>query len=65
MVDEFMTWLVTEINPMWVLLMFPMIIGLGAFSVWRENRRQKKLEANPNRMTNAEYKTFNRKRFSK
>ena len=63
MIQDLMDWL--TVNP-WMILMIPlMILGSVAFSIWRDHRRQKKLEANPITMTNTEYRTFNKKRFSK
>jgi hypothetical protein len=41
------------------------IPGTVAFSCWRDHRRQMKLEAHPERMTDGQYRNFNRERFHK
>ena len=64
MLHEFMTWIST-LSPGWIFLIFPLMFGLAAFSEWRMYRKRKKLEANPIRMTDVEYRRFNNKRFSK
>ncbi len=60
---DILTW--TLDNPWIPFMIFPLLIGSLMVSVWRENRKQQKLEANPIRMTDIEYKRFNNKRFSK
>jgi hypothetical protein len=64
MFNEFMTWLASQ-NPVWVFLIFPIIFGSVALSCWRDHLKQKKLEADPIRMTDGQYQNFNAKRMRK
>ena len=63
--NTFMIWLANNVNPMWILLIFPLVFGTGLVCVWRDHRKQKKLEADPINMTDTEYHNFNWKRFKK
>ena len=63
-------WQIAAINwffdhPELIFGIFPLLFLSIGFSVWRDHRKQVKLEANPNRMDEDEYKRFNNKRFSK
>lgn len=61
---EFMNWL-SQQSPGWIFMIFPLLFGSMALSIWRDHRRQMKLEANPINMDEDEYLRFNRKRFKK
>jgi hypothetical protein len=62
--NEFMAWLAT-CSPGWIFLIFPLLFGSVALSCWRDHLKQQKLEANPHRMDNGEYRNYNNKRFRK
>ena len=64
MIDMVMTWLAQQ-NPAWFFMVFALPLGSVLIGMWREYRKEMKLEANPINMTNTEYKRFNNKRFSK
>lgn len=59
---EFMTWIAQQ-DPMWALMLFPLLVGSIAFSCWRDHRKLMKKEADPRLMSEPEYKHLNRKRF--
>ena len=61
----FMIWLVHNVSPAWLFMIFPLMFGWVAFMFWRDYRKQVKLEADPINMTNIEYRRFNNKRFGK
>jgi hypothetical protein len=63
--NEFMTWLANNVSPGWIFMIFPLLFGSMALSFWRDYRKQKKLEDNPHRMHDEEYRRFNRERFKK
>ena len=63
MLIDVLTWMV--VNPWWPFLIFPLVFGFAVFMTWHDICRKKNLEADPIRMTNAEYHDFNYKRFQK
>jgi hypothetical protein len=48
-----------------IISFIPLLFGSIAFTIWRDHRRQMKLENNPHRMNEGEYINFNRGRFNK
>jgi len=64
MLADLLNW-ISSLNPGWIFMIFPLMFGLVTFNMWRDYSRQMKLEANPNHMTDEEYKRFNNKRFKK
>jgi hypothetical protein len=66
--SEFIIWF-TSLEPVWALLIFPLLLGSAMLyvliSCWRDHLKQKKLEANPIGMDEDEYVRFNYKRFHK
>jgi len=64
MLADLLNW-ITSLDPAWIFMIFPLMFGSVAFSMWRDDRRQQKLESNPIHMTDTEYKRFNNKRFKK
>ena len=64
MLADVLTWIST-LSPAWIFLIFPLLFGSVLFSIWRDHCREMKMEADPSRMTNTEYQSFNNKRFNK
>jgi hypothetical protein len=62
--DKFMAYLATPESVWLALLIFPLVFGSIALGYWRDCLKQKKLEANPHRMHDDEYRRFNRERFN-
>jgi hypothetical protein len=55
---------IATLDPMWVLLMFPLLLGSIALGCWRDYLKQEKLKAHPERMDADEYRRYNRERFN-
>jgi len=64
MFNEFMTWLASQ-SPGWIFMIFPLLFGAVALGVWRDIRKQKKLEADPLLMSEGQYQNFNDKRMKR
>ena len=58
-----MTWVLQ--NPWLIFMTIPGLLVCIVFSFWNDNRKEKKLEADPIHMTDTEYHNFNWKRFKK
>ena len=65
MIDKIVLWVFNDMDPAWIFMVFPLLFGSIVVGVWREHRKQMKLEANPINMTDIEYRRFNNKRFQK
>ncbi len=64
MIEAVLTWVAYN-NPAWFFMIFPLGFSFIGVACWLGYCAEKKLEANPHRMDNDEYRSFNRKRFYK
>ena len=52
-------------DPMWVILIFPLMFGVCGLSTWRDYLKRMKLERYPETMDEDQYRKFNKQRSGK